>query len=732
MSYNVGMRLSPLITQFLEYLEIEKNSSQLTIRNYHHYLQRFLGFVGDIPADEISADLVRKYRVYLARYVDDKTALPLKRITQNYFLIALRAFLRYLAKVDVTSLPAEKIELGQSDARPVKVLDEEQLGRLLNGPEISKDDGLRDKAILETLFSTGLRVSELSKLNRDQINLDRKEFGIVGKGNKERVVFLSDSAVEWIGRYLAVRQDTFKPLFIRYSGEEDGTDNGEKMRLTPRSIERVVEKYVKKARLPIKATPHTLRHCLSADTRISMPRKIVSSKDLFEKENTEVKTIHWDRGFQTSRKVTNKTKHLTTELVSVWAGGYELRCTPEHRLFTITENGISEVEAGSLSPGMYVAGIRKISQHSKTYYPTKLWRLIGYICGDGLVSERRHGVILADKNKQILEYYAKIIKELFDKDVMIRRSKSSNGYELYCYYMPLVRLLKELDLACVGSKRRIPLKLFASPEKAAAEFIAGFYDAEGNTGNTPRLFGANKELIKDVQMLLLKLGIDAHLYKRLRKVKLPSGKIVDSIIYTLEVIYQPDQELFISKINTLKKLTHLNRFVGYKLPIAPLLRKLHSEGLSQGKHLYSHRSDQQSLKYARRYLSGKILPTQKVAMRFYFRFKRMGLASEKLSLLRRLASSNNQIKWLKILKVDPIQTNEYVYDFAVGETENLLTDGFISHNSFATDLLINGADIRSVQEMLGHSNISTTQIYTHITNKQLKDVHKAFHSGNKE
>lgn len=263
------MTLSPLIIRFLEHLEIEKNSSQLTIRNYHHYLARFLEFAGDIPADEINQDLVRRYRVFLARYVDVKTGLPLKRITQNYFLIALRAFLRYLAKVDVTSLPAEKIELGQADPRPVTVLDDDQLQRLLNGPEISKDDGLRDKAIMETLFSTGLRVSELSKLNADQMNFDRKEFGIVGKGGKERVVFLSDSAVAWLERYLANRHDSFKPLFIRYSGEVDRTSGGEKMRLTPRSIERVLEKYVKKARLPIKATPHTLRHSFATDLLIN-------------------------------------------------------------------------------------------------------------------------------------------------------------------------------------------------------------------------------------------------------------------------------------------------------------------------------------------------------------------------------------------------------------------------------------------------------------------------------
>lgn len=263
------MALSKLIIGFLEYLEVERNSSQLTIRNYAHYLQRFLEFAGDISPAAIDAEMVRKYRVYLARFQDPKTGLTLKRVTQNYFLIALRAFLKYLAKVDVTSLPSEKIELGKADPRPVKVLDDDQLQRLLNGPEISKDDGLRDKAILETLFSTGLRVSELAKLNRDQINLDRREFGIIGKGNKERVVFLSESAVLWINRYLEVRLDNFKPLFIRYSGEVDSTNGGEKMRLTPRSIERVVEKYVKKARLPINATPHTLRHSFATDLLIN-------------------------------------------------------------------------------------------------------------------------------------------------------------------------------------------------------------------------------------------------------------------------------------------------------------------------------------------------------------------------------------------------------------------------------------------------------------------------------
>ncbi len=259
------MKISKLITDYLEYLEIERNSSQLTIRNYDHYLQRFLAFSGDINPKDIDLGLVRKYRVHLARYVDENTGLTLKRVTQNYFIIAIRAFLRYLAKIDVETLAAEKIELGDQEARPIKVLDEEQLERLLNAPEISKIEGIRDKALLETLFSTGLRVSELSKLDRDQINLDKGEFGIIGKGRKERVVFLSDAAKEWIGRYLSHRKDTYKPLFIRYSGKEDPAKGGEKMRLTVRSIERSIEKYVKKAKIPIKATPHTLRHSFATD-----------------------------------------------------------------------------------------------------------------------------------------------------------------------------------------------------------------------------------------------------------------------------------------------------------------------------------------------------------------------------------------------------------------------------------------------------------------------------------
>lgn len=263
------MPLTALVTDFLEYLEIERNASPLTLKNYHHYLTRFSEFAGDIAPDKIDLSLIRKYRLHLSRWTDPNTKKTLKRITQNYFMIALRAFLRYLARQDVTSLSPEKVELGEQDPRPLKIINDSQLQRVLDCPNVTEKAGLRDRAILETLFSTGLRVSELTSLDKDKINLDRREFGIIGKGGKERVVFLSEAAVGWLNRYLQTRHDSFKPLFIRYQGRVENDDQGEKMRLTARSIERIVEKYVKKAGLPVKATPHTLRHSFATDLLIN-------------------------------------------------------------------------------------------------------------------------------------------------------------------------------------------------------------------------------------------------------------------------------------------------------------------------------------------------------------------------------------------------------------------------------------------------------------------------------
>src|SRR3990167_7098463 len=173
------MRLSPLVADFLEYLEVDKKASLKTIQNYGHYLKRFLDYTGDIDPKEIDLPRVRKYRLYLSRFADPKTNKPLKKVTQNYFMIALRAFLKFLAKRGIECLSAEKIELENVEMSPIKTLDEESLQKLLDAPDVLGKPGLRDRALLETLFSTGLRVAEIASLNTDTINLDRKEFSVV-------------------------------------------------------------------------------------------------------------------------------------------------------------------------------------------------------------------------------------------------------------------------------------------------------------------------------------------------------------------------------------------------------------------------------------------------------------------------------------------------------------------------------------------------------------------------
>jgi len=260
--------LPGLIDEFLEYLEIEKNCSKLTIRDYRHYLEIFSSWVTTSLPNKSIKDLtiqdVRKYRVYLSNRVDKK-GLTLKRITQNYYVIALRSFLRFLIKNDHETLEPSKIDLPKAESRSLKFLDRDQIDRLVISVDTQKPEGKRDRAILELLFSTGLRVSELVSLNRDKINLDRREFGIIGKGGRARVVFISDRAAQWLSEYLKTREDIYNPLFIRYSGKEIPEGRGEKMRLTARSIERLVKKYVRAARLPVDATVHTLRHSFATD-----------------------------------------------------------------------------------------------------------------------------------------------------------------------------------------------------------------------------------------------------------------------------------------------------------------------------------------------------------------------------------------------------------------------------------------------------------------------------------
>ncbi len=272
-SFSRAGKLARYYQQFLEYLEIERNRSPKTLQNYDHYLKRFVEFCakqGVEDPEDIDLELVRSYRLFLNRMTQKDKSL--KVITQNYHLISLRSFLKYLAKRDVKSLAAEKIELPKTPSRQVEFLAVDEVERLIEATKSEKNKltQLRDRAILEMLFSTGLRISELTNLKQDQINLKRGEFSVRGKGDKLRVVFLSPDATIAIQKYLEEREDNSKALFIRHkekeSVEKQIESQGEaKNGLTPRSVQRIIKKYAKIAGIVKKITPHTLRHSFATD-----------------------------------------------------------------------------------------------------------------------------------------------------------------------------------------------------------------------------------------------------------------------------------------------------------------------------------------------------------------------------------------------------------------------------------------------------------------------------------
>ncbi|MDL2341486.1 MAG: tyrosine-type recombinase/integrase [Patescibacteria group bacterium] len=251
-------------TDFLEYLEIEQNRSQKTIANYDHYLTRLHDFAGDIQIADIDAELIRKWRLWLNR-LGTNTSDELGKATQNYHLIALRSFLKFCAKRDIPAMSADKIELARTKRKQVTFLNEDELLRVFAEPDITMLAGLRDRAILELLFSSGLRVSELVGLDKDHINLKRREFMVRGKGQKDRPIFISEQAATWVQAYIDKRQDTTRPLFVRYSGRKTVDLSGNFHRLTARSIQRLVARYALMAGITKHVSPHTLRHSFATD-----------------------------------------------------------------------------------------------------------------------------------------------------------------------------------------------------------------------------------------------------------------------------------------------------------------------------------------------------------------------------------------------------------------------------------------------------------------------------------
>lgn len=254
------MYLSEAVLDFIEDIEVGRGRSPKTAENYSLYLERLIEFAGDITVDKITFNLARKWRQWLNRYKNENGD-SLAPITQNYHMIALRSFLKYLARRDIESLAPEKIDLSKSTVVETSYLTTEEVQRLLAAIDQNSAIGIRDRAILELLFSGGLRVSELCNIDRDRINLERREFMVRGKGKKDRPIFISKEAAERLRDYLDMRSDNEKPLFISLS-----TSNKRQVsRLTPRSIQRIVEKYAKSAGITKHVSPHTLRHSFATD-----------------------------------------------------------------------------------------------------------------------------------------------------------------------------------------------------------------------------------------------------------------------------------------------------------------------------------------------------------------------------------------------------------------------------------------------------------------------------------
>jgi len=267
------MRLDDQVRAFLEHCEIDRNLSPLTVRTYAQQLGAFARWARREhveAAEQITPDVVRAFRLHLHRYISPLTRRPLSRGSQSAYLIALRSLLRFLVQSGTEALPPDRVELGKGAGRSLKFLDRRQLQRLAAVVDTSTEPGLRDRAILELLFSTGLRVSELVALERQQVNLETREFAVMGKGRKTRVVFVSDAAVDALRRYLDARSDRFQPLFLHYRGPHNDNDirsarAGDAWRMSARSVERMVAKYVRLAGISTKATPHTLRHSFATD-----------------------------------------------------------------------------------------------------------------------------------------------------------------------------------------------------------------------------------------------------------------------------------------------------------------------------------------------------------------------------------------------------------------------------------------------------------------------------------
>ncbi|RLE62445.1 MAG: hypothetical protein DRJ47_10665 [Thermoprotei archaeon] len=684
---------SKYVAGFVEYLRLS-GKSEATVKRYRLFVEDFLRFYGSDPK-EAGRDDIMEYFAYLRdsrEYSDRSLALA---------GWSLRAFFKYLGMDDIAAwIPTPSFSVQYE-------------------PEWLPEDivlKVVDRiAFLVVAYDLALRLREVTMLRTDGYNARTGYIEVVRlkhKGRPNRYVLpLRPYAKEVLDEYIERERPPRNKLFP----------------ISDRMIQYVFKRRLKECGLdPRKYSFHVLRHCLHGETRIVTPQGIVPAKLLYF-SGSEVISIDLNNMKPAVGKIASRGFHKGF-VYSIWADGREIVCTPEHRFFTLRNGKVVEVMARDLKVGDYVMGVERIRiTNRRRCFDPKLWRLIGYYLGDGYYHKGTTEIAIYDRSRERIEYYASEICEPLNLSCRICKLSNRNSYVLRVFSRPLVDLFSLLG---IDRHKRVPLQAYTATDDEIAQLIAGFYDAEGADGSFPIMYNTNKELLKDIQMLLLYFAIKSLLEKRVRSVTVPQGIKYTGTIYQLVVPHSDMALKFKELIPTLKEINVKSadpnkRKPAYQVPVCDVIRRVYERRKREGKKV-SYFKGVSPVAILQRYSE---IPPSKEKLREIIEL----LPDEpEIQALRPLVDGD--IVWLKVTKIEKRPQEEFteskmgvtVYDFEVSEYHNLITDGFVTHNSRLTNAAIQElkekgyVDIVSLAKFAGHARPETTMMYVHLASKYLK------------